>query len=45
MVKKRKRDLISEHQPDDGDVGSDEEFGWADDEAFDIHALDEQPAA
>ena len=33
---KRKSDSISGSQPDDGEIGSDEEFGWVDDEPFNV---------
>lgn len=36
---KRKSELISGSPAEDGETGSDEEFGWADDEPFNIHAL------
>jgi hypothetical protein len=36
---KRKRELISGSPAEDGEIGSDEEFGWADDEPFHLHAL------
>ena len=42
--KKRKSDLIAGSQPDEGEAGSDEEFGWADDEPFNIPDLEEQLA-
>jgi hypothetical protein len=41
--RKRKSDLISESQPDDDEIGSDEEFGWAEDEPFATHNLTSIP--
>lgn len=37
---KRKRDEVADSQSEEEEVGSDEEFGWAGEDALDIDSLD-----